>query len=254
MHSPWFDSEGFEVPRASSVVSYESSNIANSYVDGYNSHPEISITETSNGHGHGYISMDAMEGSYTAKYDNSAFGYAAAGSAVLLADDVTGFGVADDLLIPVLYVGASVSWIQANKVPLSQSLDRGIDYVADSFDSKGFKYVTYTKTNKDGLVYVGRTSGFGTAEQIVRNRDRNHHMNQKGFFEARLTFSMDATFKGGYDWRHRDPAYWSIRGAEQLQIEYYRSQGNSANARNGIWENNKDILKYMDWGRRLLGF
>ncbi len=33
----------------------------------------------------------------------------------------------------------------------------------------------------NGQIYVGRTSGFGTPEQLVMKRYRGHHMKAKGF-------------------------------------------------------------------------
>jgi hypothetical protein len=71
-------------------------------------------------------------------------------------------------------------------------LDAGTDAakaggeVLDTGNAAGEKlYVTYTKTNPiTGEVYSGRTSGYGTPQEIVAKRDRNHHMNEKGFDKA----------------------------------------------------------------------
>jgi RHS repeat-associated protein len=120
----------------------------------------------------------------------------------------------------------------------------------NAFDPKGFKYVTYTKTSKDGFVYVGRSSGYESPEQIVRNRDSGHHI--KGYGKAVLSTFAPATIDGGFGKRLLDPAYWSIRGSEQIQIEFYRNLGISGNDRNGIGAGNKFLKQFMEYGRKLL--
>jgi len=98
-------------------------------------------------------------------------------------------------------------------------------------------YQTYTKTNiKTGEVYTGRTSGTGTALENVAKRDKNHHMNDKGFGPAVLDNS--STNKN------------AIRGREQYLIKINggaKSQGGtSGNAINGISPNNKNRTKYLN--------
>ena len=91
--------------------------------------------------------------------------------------------------------------------------------------SDGKVYVTYTKVNpKTGEVYSGRASGNGTPKEVVAKRDRNHHMNEKGFEPAELDrFSTNSD---------------AIRGREQQPIELNggaKSQGGSSgNAINGV--------------------
>ena len=113
-----------------------------------------------------------------------------------------------------------------------------------------FYYVTYTKTNTQGNVYVGRSSGYGNPISIVNARDVNHHI--KGYGPAILSSYAPATIPGGYSVRYGDPSYWFIRGSEQLQIQYYRELGISGNAYNGISPNNgnketylNEIMKYL---------
>jgi hypothetical protein len=109
-----------------------------------------------------------------------------------------------------------------------------------------FNYVTYTKTNATtGEVYVGRTSGYGTPQQIVNARDVNHHMNSLGYGPAVPSTSAPATLPGGYATRALDPSYWAIRGSEQLQIEAYRKLGISGNSYNGISPSNPNLGKYI---------
>ena len=97
-------------------------------------------------------------------------------------------------------------------------------------------YQTYTKTNpKTGEVYSGRTSGTGTPEENIFNRDRNHHMNDKGFGPAVLDKSSNN--------------YAAIRGREQMLIDLYggaqSTGGTSGNAINGISINNPKYDYYM---------
>jgi len=108
-------------------------------------------------------------------------------------------------------------------------------------DTKGQKtYQTYTKTNLEtGEVYVGRTSGTGDPEVNVRNRDYSHHMNDKGFGPAQLDKSSS-----NYD---------AIRGREQNLMDYYKGQGNSGNAINGISPTNPNIQQYTDASRKEFG-
>jgi len=117
-----------------------------------------------------------------------------------------------------------------------------------------FKYVTYTKVNATtGEVYVGRSSGYETPEQIVSSRDIKHHMTKKGFRTAKVSTVIPATIPGGYATRALDPSYWAIRGSEQLQIEAYRKAGISGNAINGIGPNNPKRDIYLDAARKLFG-
>jgi hypothetical protein len=117
-------------------------------------------------------------------------------------------------------------------------------YLAYNYTNNNFYYVTYTKTNAQGMVYVGRTSGYGSPYAAVKARDANHHM--KGYGPAVLSTAARATLPGGYSTRAADPSYWYTRGAEQVQIQYYRGQGISGNSINGIGPNNPNIWKYLD--------
>ena len=78
-------------------------------------------------------------------------------------------------------------------------------------------YVTYTRTNElTGQVYVGRTSGYGDAADLVTNRARNHpeHLNDFG------PPVVDKHAKGV----GASPA---TRGREQQLIDHYGGVGNS---------------------------
>jgi hypothetical protein len=114
----------------------------------------------------------------------------------------------------------------------------------DYNSSNNFYYVTYTKMNSEGFVYVGRSSGTPDPYTVVKNRDYNHHIGSD-YGKAILSTSARATVPGGYFSRWSDPAYWYIRGAEQSQIEYYRKLGISGNSINGISPANEHLWKYL---------
>jgi hypothetical protein len=118
--------------------------------------------------------------------------------------------------------------------------------------------VTYTKVNYlTGQVYVGRASGYGNSGQDVVNlRDRNHHVNKRepGWGAAQVSSQLLAVNQMGYKFRAIDPSYFAIRGSEQLQIEYWRSQGLSANRINGIRDLNPDKNKFLEHARRIINW
>lgn len=105
-------------------------------------------------------------------------------------------------------------------------------------------FVTYTKVNpKTGEVYSGRASGYGAPEDVVANRDKRHHMNEKGFEKAKLDkYSTNSD---------------AIRGREQQLIELNggaKSQkGTSGNTINGISPTNPKKQRYEDARRKEFG-
>ena len=94
-------------------------------------------------------------------------------------------------------------------------------------------YVTYTLTGPDGQIYVGRTSGFGTPEQLVNKRYSRHHMKAKGFGRP----TIDRAVQGAQG----KPA---IRGREQQLMDYYGGIG-SPRVANKI----RGVSKYNPAGR-----
>lgn len=112
-------------------------------------------------------------------------------------------------------------------------------------DDKAQKtYQTYTKKNLEtGEVYVGRTSGTGSPHDNVNRRDRNHHMNEKGFGPAELDKSSS-----NYD---------AIRGREQHMIDIHggaKSEGGtSGNTIRGVSHNNKNAAKYENATKKEFG-
>lgn len=119
-----------------------------------------------------------------------------------------------------------------------------------------FWYVTYTKYNPiTDKVYVGCTSGYGTPDQIVRQRDAGHKdKNAERYQPAKTSSAIPATLPGGYDNRFDDPSYWAIRESEQIQIEYWRGLGKSGNKINGIGSKNHRLNLFLDTARKLFPF
>lgn len=132
---------------------------------------------------------------------------------------------------------------------VAQAANR-VDDVADaakgaSQTSKGREkiYVTYTKTNPEtGQVYSGRTSGYGTPKEIVKRRDNNHHMNDKGYGPASI------------DKASTNPN--AIRGQEQYLIEKHgdaQSTGGTSDDRiNGVSPKNPNRSRYEEARKKYL--
>ncbi|WP_213881929.1 RHS repeat-associated core domain-containing protein, partial [Pseudomonas sp. dw_358] len=106
----------------------------------------------------------------------------------------------------------------------------------DTPNRNNFSYATYTRTNPGtGQVYCGRTSGYGTPEDLVRTRGmQQNHLNAEGFFPPVLDrFTND---------------YQAIRGREQQLIDFYggaQSVGGSArNLINGVSDFNPRGILY----------
>lgn len=79
-------------------------------------------------------------------------------------------------------------------------------------------YVTYTLSNlTTGEVYIGRSRGYGTAEQILAERYAGHHMRELGFRLPTVDRSAVATLPVSQRWA--DPSYQAIRGREQQLID-----------------------------------
>jgi len=139
--------------------------------------------------------------------------------------------------------------IDSSNAPSQQQTDIDSGSSSDgngSASNTGDKtYQTYTKPAKDPSThgdYNGRTSGTGTPQQNVANRDKNHHMNEThGPAELDKSSSNSA----------------AIRGREQTNIENAggaQSQGGtSGNAINGISDKNKKKQFYHDEEKREFG-
>ncbi len=98
--------------------------------------------------------------------------------------------------------------------------------VAGVYNVLNRTYITYILTNPlTGQVYIGRTSGFSEALQIVKRRLYNHKYYKNGFTE----FEIDRA-------AHGLRAKFAIRGREQQLIDYYGGIGHPkvANKRRGV--------------------
>lgn len=82
----------------------------------------------------------------------------------------------------------------------------------------------------------------------MANRDRGHNM--PGFGAAILSTSAESMQPFGFVSRINDPAYWMIKGSEQIQIELFRRQGRSANLINGISLQNELLKKFLEYGSK----
>jgi len=101
-------------------------------------------------------------------------------------------------------------WTQSP--PIKSLQDDDIEEVVtdeDTTDQSEDKWwVTYTKFNPTtGETYVGRTSGYGTPESLVKKRDYAHKYNAFGFLSAIVD-----------KYSH---SYNAIRGREQQKIDYF---------------------------------
>jgi hypothetical protein len=142
---------------------------------------------------------------------------------VLVADDITGGGVIDDLAIPVLLTGAL------------------------AYDAAQRTFITYTlrHNNKPSLIYSGRASGFGIPDAVMNARLRSHHMVVFGFGQP----IVDVSVQG---WKY----YTAIRGREQQLIDFhggaYSDGGTSANSIRAVRRNN--LLGRVWWEESNMAF
>jgi RHS repeat-associated protein len=119
-----------------------------------------------------------------------------------------------------------------------------IGTISDETLQNAKSYQTYTKTNPEtGKIYVGRTSGTDLPEANIAKRDKNHHMNDKGFGPAELDKSSSNSK--------------AIRGREQQMIEYHGGAkakgGSSGNTINGISDKNPNRNQYLSQSTKEFG-
>ena len=170
-----------------------------------------------------------------------------------------------DALLDVVGVGADLAAVVVPGVPAVGSttvkaikpgdklvdaakvLNKADDVVdAGKASSRGQKtYQVYKKYNPEtGETYIGRTSGYGSPQENIKRRDRNHHKNKDGFERAELIISSE------------DPD--AIRGAEQYYIDLYGGAKSmnetSGNAINGISPKNPNRKRYEEARKNKLGF
>ena len=116
--------------------------------------------------------------------------------------------------------------------------------VADAVNDYASKiYVTYTLTNpKTKQVYVGRTSGTGTPQQIANRRYRHHYLRRAQGFDKPV---VDRWSK----------SYSAIRGREQQLIDYYGGVGSKsvANLIRGVSRYNPYAISYHNASNTCFG-
>ena len=169
-------------------------------------------------------------------------GGALIGQSVLTAEAgglLTASVVGSEVGIPALAV-AGVEAVAGTA--LSVNAARNLQNSQVKANADDVTHQTYTKENKKtGEVYSGRTSGKGTPAENVADRDKGHHMNEKGFGPAKLDKSS--------------PNKSAIRGREQQLIDKNggaKSQGGtSGNAINGIGDKNPKKGHYMGEAKKL---
>ncbi len=117
------------------------------------------------------------------------------------------------------------------------------------FDEDGLapeKYGLYAKINpKTGKVYIGRTSGQGTLDQMVAGRNSGHHMNTKGYGRSIPIEGSQTTDRA------------AIRGLEQRAIDHFGGAisdgGSSGNAIRGIGLKNLPLKAYLGASQKVFG-
>ncbi|MBL0048943.1 MAG: hypothetical protein IPP32_12700 [Bacteroidetes bacterium] len=142
-------------------------------------------------------------------------------------------------------VDAEKAAVKVNKVAKTTEKVSKVEKNLVKAEAKTQKtYQTYTKqpkNPKDG-VYSGKTSGKGTPEQNVANRDKNHHMN-----ETHGPAKLDKSSSNSD----------AIRGREQNLIDKNggakKQRGTSGNTNRGVAEKNKNAQKYDNAAKKEFG-
>lgn len=101
-------------------------------------------------------------------------------------------------------------------IPMSSVLiATGVFIVVGILDRTLRTYVTYILTNPEtSLLYIGRTSGYGEIESIVRKRLYGHKYYKQGFTEITVDKAMQGRI-----------GRLAIRGREQQLIDSYGGIG-----------------------------
>ena len=107
-------------------------------------------------------------------------------------------------------------------------------------------YVTYTLTNpKTKQVYVGRTSGTGTPQQVANRRYSHHYLRRAQGFDKPVVDRWAKGVKGKT----------AIRGREQQLIDYYGGVGSKsvANLIRGVSRYNPNARRYHNASNTYFG-
>ena len=100
--------------------------------------------------------------------------------------------------------------IYPNIPALAQLLAAGVFIVVGVYSIKQRVYITYILTNPaTAQIYIGRTSGFGDIQKIIRRRLYNHKYFKAGFTEV----EVDKMAQGKH-------ARLAIRGREQQLLDH----------------------------------
>jgi len=91
------------------------------------------------------------------KYNNDAFTYAMGSSVILLGDDVTGIGVPDDVLIPVIWAGATGVWLYDNNALLQKQLAEIGRIIDKQLKPSGFTYELRVNNSGNYIDVRGRS-------------------------------------------------------------------------------------------------
>ena len=146
----------------------------------------------------------------------------------LAADDASGLGIVDDFPIPFVLGGAAVY------TAIEKMVDERI-------------FLTYTMTNAEGQIYVGRTSGNGK-ELLVKIMLRRYagHGVRKSQGYGNMKIDKAAVGKDGRA---------AIRGREQQLIDAYGGIGNPkvGNTIRGVSKANRNGRYYHDMSNRKFG-
>ena len=126
-----------------------------------------------------------------------------------------------------------------------QLIAAGVFVVVGIYSSMKRTYLTYVLTNpKTNQKYIGRASGIGEIEKIVRRRLYNHKYFKKGFTEVKVDKAAQGL-----------EARFAIRGREQLLIDYHGGIGADilANKIRAIAKLNAKIFQYYKLSNKLFG-
>ena len=121
----------------------------------------------------------------------------------------------------------------------------GILIVAGIFDTMMRTYATYILTNPaTGQKYIGRTSGYGEVEAIIRKRLYGHKYYKQGFTIIKLDKAMQGR-----------SGKLAIRGREQQLIDHYGGIGHFtiANKIRAVAKFNWRRQKYYDLSNKYFG-
>ncbi len=101
-------------------------------------------------------------------------------------------------------------------------------------------------TNSEGVVYSGRTSGYGLPSEVLQNRQKNHHMSEKGFSNVQI----DQIAYG-------EQGKLAIRGREQQLIDKnggaQSEGGTSGNLIRGVSKINPKGIIYHEAANNAFG-